>query len=1032
MCAVCLVLLSFMHSIAQPASLLLDHYTTAEGLGNNIVWSLTKTRYGYTWLGTQDGLCRFDGRNFKIFRHSPTDSNSITNNTVYELMEDTDGYLWAGTFDGLNRFNQAFNRFEKISRGAYQDKTVTRMGIGAIAEDKKNHVIWIGARGLYYVNQQTLALEAPRGRMNKDVFEGSGDITSLLVESAGRIWIGSDKGLILYNSITGAYFVYHSPQEKMLAGDYEHFISKMFLDRHGKLWLATLGAGLLEFDTAQRKYMGQYLLETNDGFRGGTNRIFDIALTDFPDQQDILWLVADNPGFSAFNTVTRKFISYSTGNADSRSGVYKNAFCLFFDKEDGLWIGGIKGLYRYDRRLQVYTTHKFNYNFPNGCISEVFDAYPDPADSSGNTLWIGTWGCGLYKYNLATKKFDEVPAWIKKAIRPPTISTYFSILRDRQGLLWVGSSDDGLLKIDEKKKQVQYLYPGDAVHTVTKLFADDEGWLWVGTPSGLFVLDKEKETFSEIKFDITEVAGKPISRSISGICQDRNGNIWFAAEGQYKETHPAAGLVKKGSTIAAMYYPAAGDGSSFPDAGTISNLVCDNNNQIWCASWNGLIHWDAGQAKPVFAVLTTDDGLLNNFIFTVQKDNTGNIWCGSINGISVWLSQKKKIRNYSNTGIDRDNIEYLFYNPQQLCLIVGDLGSIHTLKPDVAGEIINPPPVVITDFLVFDKPAAEVKKKVFDKSKITLAYNRNVVTIDFAALTFYNPSQVRYAYKMEGIDNDWLFTSNNSVTYNLNNGHYIFRVKAMNAEGLWNEEGTYMEITVKSPFWKQPWFIGMMILAVTALLYRLYRYRINQLKKMHTIRNNISQNLHDDIGSSLSNINILNELAKRNAANPEKSKEYLDKSGEDIQRISESLSDIVWNISPRYDDLKNLFIRMKRYAADMMDGKNISYQFDFPEEAEHISLPMEKRRDMYLVFKEAVNNLVKYSKASEASVKVITGKKKILVEVKDNGKGFDTGNVNAGNGLLNMRQRAAACGADLDIISRPGMGTTVKLEMNTT
>jgi two-component system, NarL family, sensor histidine kinase UhpB len=196
-----------------------------------------------------------------------------------------------------------------------------------------------------------------------------------------------------------------------------------------------------------------------------------------------------------------------------------------------------------------------------------------------------------------------------------------------------------------------------------------------------------------------------------------------------------------------------------------------------------------------------------------------------------------------------------------------------------------------------------------------------------------------------------------------------------------------------------------------------------------TMRNNISQDLHDDIGASLSNINILNELARRNITRPEKSEEYISKASEDIQRISESLSDIVWNINPRYDDPENLFVRMKRYAADMLDGKNIKGEFDFPLSESHLTLSMTQRRDLYLIFKEAVNNLVKYSGAKNAAVKVTAEDHKIELIVKDDGKGFDRSKAGTGNGLHNMEQRAKASGAKIFIASDAGMGTTVKLEM---
>jgi len=224
--------------------------------------------------------------------------------------------------------------------------------------------------------------------------------------------------------------------------------------------------------------------------------------------------------------------------------------------------------------------------------------------------------------------------------------------------------------------------------------------------------------------------------------------------------------------------------------------------------------------------------------------------------------------------------------------------------------------------------------------------------------------------------------------------------------------------------------IGLVIL-LGAILFNRYQLKkkIEQQKGMLDMRNSISQDLHDDIGASLSNINILNELAKRNLHHPEKSKNYLAKASEDIQRISESLSDIVWNINPKYDDAESLFIRMKRYGADMFDGKNICGQFELPPPGTALNMSMTQRRDLYLIYKEAVNNLVKYSNAKNAVVKITTDNSSVSMLVKDDGKGFDEGVGKAGNGLRNMRQRAIASGADIAIKSVPGHGTEILLEL---
>lgn len=228
---------------------------------------------------------------------------------------------------------------------------------------------------------------------------------------------------------------------------------------------------------------------------------------------------------------------------------------------------------------------------------------------------------------------------------------------------------------------------------------------------------------------------------------------------------------------------------------------------------------------------------------------------------------------------------------------------------------------------------------------------------------------------------------------------------------------------------------GMVLLIALAwVLFNRYQLKkkLQQQKALETMRVNIASDLHDDIGASLSNINILNELARRNEGNHVKSNEYLIRASEDIQHISESLSDIVWNINPRYDDLQNLFIRMKRYASEMMDGSNIDYEISFPEKADRFTLSMERRRDFYLIFKEAVNNLARYSKATTAKVMVETDRKKVRMTISDNGIGFDSAQSSPGNGIHNMQQRAASWNDRLEIKSEPGKGTAVILEMHTT
>jgi len=316
-------------------------------------------------------------------------------------------------------------------------------------------------------------------------------------------------------------------------------------------------------------------------------------------------------------------------------------------------------------------------------------------------------------------------------------------------------------------------------------------------------------------------------------------------------------------------------------------------------------------------------------------------------------------------------------------------------------------------------------------STLKLSHKKNNLSLTFAALHWQFPWRTKYSYRFfsENDTSRWINLIEPSLQLSaLKPGNYTLQLGAFGTGNTlsWPKN---IFITIKPPFWLEYWFIFLVNVLVFLIIFGLYNFRLKQLKKPLEIRNTISRNLHDDIGSSFSNIQILTELALRNVRDYEKTKYLLEKSGDDMQRISESLSDIVWNVNPKYDDLNNLFIRMKRYAADSFDGKQIKHVLIFPDAVANQKMKMEKRRDFYLIFKEAVHNLVKYAQATFAEVTVEIKDRHVSLCVKDNGIGFDLKNFIPGNGLENMRQRALQSGGILDVQSKKGEGTSVTLRI---
>jgi two-component sensor histidine kinase len=316
----------------------------------------------------------------------------------------------------------------------------------------------------------------------------------------------------------------------------------------------------------------------------------------------------------------------------------------------------------------------------------------------------------------------------------------------------------------------------------------------------------------------------------------------------------------------------------------------------------------------------------------------------------------------------------------------------------------------------------------------TFSYNENDLLITFSSNTFAEEESVQYQY---------ILAQNGTGTWSppaethriqyaaLRPGKYSFEVKAVNNRGIPGIHKALFSFTILPPFWQTPWFIATVVVIIIGIVYLIYRARIRQLTVLQVMRNNISRNLHDDIGASLSNINILNALTLRHLDDTQKAESYLTQSSEDIQRISESLSDIVWNVNPMNDNLDQVYSHMKRYAADMLEGSNIIAEFDFPPEGSKLHLSMDKRRDFYLIFKEAINNMAKHSQATQATISIRENGNRLLLQIKDNGIGFDPGVVKSGNGLANMNARAQKWNSELIIRSRPEHGTMMEMHLST-
>jgi signal transduction histidine kinase len=332
---------------------------------------------------------------------------------------------------------------------------------------------------------------------------------------------------------------------------------------------------------------------------------------------------------------------------------------------------------------------------------------------------------------------------------------------------------------------------------------------------------------------------------------------------------------------------------------------------------------------------------------------------------------------------------------------------------------------MITGFKVFDQPYL-----FSDSSTIELNHNQNYFSFEFVALDYTKPSHNKYSYMLEGIDSKWNDAGTRRyVSYaNLGEGSYTFKVKACNSEGIWNEMPATLHLIIRPPFWHRGWFYTLILLVAALLIGLFYFIKQRQLRSKEQLRNKIARDLHDDIGSTLSGINIFSKIAFQKLQTDQRA------SGELLQRINirtektmEALSDIVWSINTKKDNMDNVLSRMREYIGEVIEPLGIQYEFLIDERVHNAHIGMEIRKEVYLIFKEAIHNASKYAACSFIHIEIRKENKSVLLLVKDNGNGFDTGSIVPGNGIYNMQERAEKIEAYFEITSEIGKGTTIKL-----
>ncbi len=974
---------------------------------------IAQDHYGFLWLGTTDGLNRFDGRNFVVYRNIPGDTTSLTNNIINSLCIDNLGRVWVATNGGLCYYSFSDNAFHSIE---FND-TIEKI------DRHRVHVVNTAIDGGIWFATKTHLHKWMEGHPVKTYSIPTAEnltIKYITADPDGNVWIGTSSRLIVFNERRNSFIQIPvtSPFsiEKKLGVTVHPIIP---FEEHSFLigtWYAGLQKAILEDDSIR-------FVRYQDSIETDPRKHIVTGIARNPN--GLWWIGTYGTGLSLFNAgkgIFTDHFHHDPADPKSLSDDYIND--VFTDASGILWIGTTTGLDKYDLLTQQFKSisipaspDEFSvYRLPYTITEDVHDA---------RWLWLCIGGAGLFHYNTQTREFKRFSHDERNPASLPDNTTY-TLYNDNNGRTWV-SSRTGIYLFNETQEDFSpapfpmSTIPG-GIHIILQ---DKKNVFWFATySSGVYSYDERSGKLTSYIYDDSNRNSLPDNR-VFCMLEDHRGMIWIGTQNK------GLCFLDPSTSTFRFFEHDKNDPGTIPDNG-IYDVYEDEQQHLWIATENGLAEMDLINYKV--KNYTTNDGLCNNDIFSITPDLQHQLWLATNNGVSKFDPANHLFKNYFiHDGLPTNTMSGSVFCSSDGTLYFGTSGMITFCQPERMKINRRIPPVVITNFKIFDQQAPLMRDG--DRLQpIHLSYKENMITFDFAALNFTNARLNQYAYKLEGFNEDWIHSGNKqSATFtNLDGGHYTFRVKAANNDGVWNELGTQVLLIVEPPFWKTWWFYVLCILFVAFVFYALYRFRINQFVKLQQIRTRISRDLHDDIGSTLSSINMMSSMAKSTDISEKKSSDLFQTISSASRQAMELMNDIVWSINPKNDKMEMIIIRMRQYASEMLEAAQIPFTIEMDDECKHIILPIEKRKDFYLIFKEAINNLAKYSNATHVMIHLRYIGRLLTLIISDDGRGFDINETMQGNGLKNMKARAEMLKGDILIETHPGEGTRVTLKIPVT
>ncbi len=851
---------SSFNAFAQQLDLKFDHFNTRNGLTKNFVSCIYQDYVGLMWFGTQNGLNKFDGYDFTVYQHIPQDSSSLQSNAIRSIYEDPDKNLWIGTTKGLHLYDRQRNSFIHIDN--------FENSVEKIYCDQQN-ILWISTNygELYTVDRATKKITPYwkpdlRGR-------SVGSFSSLLEDSKGTLWYAHNGGIFIIDRIKGTVIG---------SGIDINFVTSIFEDSKNNLWISTRRDGLFLYDRSSKKYI-HYVHDDKNSNSLSDDAVYCIN----EDQNGRLWVGTEHGGLNILDAKLNVFHVYRPSASDVESISSLSIYAIFKGTNNSIWIG------TYNGGVNLVKVKKFGHFKNSG------------GDGSGlnhnnvlsfcedhlKNIWVSTDGGGLNCYDYKRKKFLYYVHDPKDA---NTISNNFvtNVIEDRSNQMWVGYWDGGLDKFDRPaNKFVHYRHnkenPESLVSDdVWKIFEDTNLDLWIGTTEGLDKLDRRSSKF----IHYNESNSRLSNNSILNIFEDKDHQLWVA-------TTNGLNLFNETNQTFETFLHQDKNPKSISD-NVIQSLFQDSKGRMWVCTRNGLNQLD--KSTNEFTKYFEHDGLPSNFICSILEDEEGNLWISTQNGICVFNPDTKNFRTYSVTDDLQDNEfnQYAALKTSQGNMLFGGNNGYTLIDPDSIPKNTFAPPVILTDFKIFNKSIKNgsnsvLKKHISETKFISLSYDQSAFSFAFAALNYNSRERNNYSYWMEGFEQDWNYVGNiRSATYtNLDPGEYVFHVKAANNDGVWNTDGVAIKITIEPPYWHTWWFRLMLFLAASGIVLAAMQWRSKTIRNR---RMELEERVRNQTAEVIAQRDSLEEQAENMQSLQEEQQaqtDYLQTLNEELQKQKE-------------------------------------------------------------------------------------------------------------------------------------------------